>query len=144
MALHVRRLSESEEAQIEKLAHSRTASARLVERASIIWLSSQGWWVPEIAEHLRINAETVRQWVKRFNEEGLDGLRDKPRAGRPATYTAEQVAEVVAASLTNPQDLDLPFGTWTLDRLAAYLNEQKGIPIKRSRIDEILIDEGLR
>jgi transposase len=144
MALHVRRLSESEEAQIEKLAHSRTASARLVERASIIWLSSQGWWVPEIAEHLRINAETVRQWVKRFNEEGLDGLRDKPRAGRPATYTAEQVAEVVAASLTNPQDLDLPFGSWTLDRLAAYLTEQKGIPIKRSRIDEILIDEGLR
>ncbi len=144
MALHVRRLSESEEAQIEKLAHSRTASARLVERASIIWLSSQGWWVPEIAEHLRINAETVRQWVKRFNEAGLDGLRDKPRAGRPATYTAEQVAEVVAASLTNPQDLDLPFGSWTLDRLAAYLNEQKGIPIKRSRIDEILIDEGLR
>jgi transposase len=144
MALHVRRLSESEEAQIEKLAHSRTASARLVERANIIWLSSQGWWVPEIADHLRINAETVRHWVKRFNEAGLDGLKDRPRAGRPATYTVEQVAEVIAASLTDPRDLALPFSSWTLDRLAAYLNEQKGIPIKRSRIDEILTTEGLR
>ena len=42
MALHVRPLSEREQTQIEKLAHSRTASARLVERATIIWLSSQG------------------------------------------------------------------------------------------------------
>ncbi|HZH07865.1 MAG TPA: hypothetical protein VEY69_14420, partial [Lautropia sp.] len=39
---------------------------------------------------------------------------------------------------------DLPFASWTLDRLAAYLNEQKGIAIKRSRIDEILLKEGLR
>ncbi len=115
-----------------------------MERATIIWLSSQGWWVPEIADHLRLAAETVRQWVKRFNEEGLAGLKDRPRAGRPATYTEEQVAEVIAASLTNPHDLGLPFNCWTLTRLATYLNEQKGIPIKRSRIDEILIDEGLR
>jgi transposase len=144
MALHVRPLSENEQTQIEKLAHSRTESARLVERARIIWLSSHGWWVPEIADELRIHRETVRHWVKRFNEEGLSGLKDRPRPGRPATYTAEEVAEVIAASLTNPDDLGLPFGSWTLDRLEAYLNEQKGIPIKRSRIDEILIAEGLR
>jgi hypothetical protein len=38
----------------------------------------------------------------------------------------------------------LPFGCWTLDRLEAYLNEERGLPIKRSRIDELLIAEGLR
>ena len=144
MALHVRTLSESEQAQIEKLAHSRTEPARVVERAQIIWLAHQGWWVPEIADTLRIAPATVRRWLKRFNEKGLFGLQDEPRAGRPATYTVEQVAEVIAASLTNPRDLGLPFGAWTLDRLTAYLNEQKGIPIKRSRIDEILVGEGLR
>ena len=37
-----------------------------------------------------------------------------------------------------------PFGSWTLDRLEAYLNEEKGIAIKRSRIDELLLAEGLR
>ena len=144
MALHVRPLSESEQTQVEKLAHSRTAAARLVERARIIWLSSQGWWVSDIADHVHVSAETVRHWVKRFNEEGLPGLQDRPRSGRPATYTMEQVAEVIAAALTSPEDLGLPFGSWTLDRLAAHLNEQQGIPIKRSRIDEILIAEGLR
>jgi transposase len=40
--------------------------------------------------------------------------------------------------------LGLPFASWTLDRLEAYLNEEKGIPIKRSRIDEVLLAEGLR
>jgi transposase len=46
--------------------------------------------------------------------------------------------------LTSPQTLGLPFGSWTLDRLEAYLGEVKGIAIKRSRIDEILLAEGLR
>ena len=51
---------------------------------------------------------------------------------------------MIATALTDPKTLDLPFASWTLDRLAAYLNEQKGIAIKRSRIDEILLAEGLR
>ncbi len=51
---------------------------------------------------------------------------------------------MVAAALTAPKALGLPFACWTLDRLAAYLNEQKRIPIRRSRIDEILRAEGLR
>ena len=59
-------------------------------------------------------------------------------------YTQEQVGEIVALSLTDPQTVELPFASWTLDRLAAYLNEVKGIPIKRSRISELLIAEGLR
>jgi hypothetical protein len=40
--------------------------------------------------------------------------------------------------------LDLPFASWTLDRLAVYLLERKGIAMRRSRIDEILLAEGLR
>jgi transposase len=51
---------------------------------------------------------------------------------------------VVAASLTDPQSLGLPFASWTLDRLETYLNEVKGIAIKRSRINDLLLREGLR
>jgi hypothetical protein len=51
---------------------------------------------------------------------------------------------VIAAALTKPESLGLPFASWTLDRLQAYLSEHKGIGIKRTRIDEILIAEGLR
>ncbi|HET6467292.1 MAG TPA: winged helix-turn-helix domain-containing protein, partial [Geminicoccaceae bacterium] len=51
---------------------------------------------------------------------------------------------VIATALTDPRALDLPFASWTLDRLAAHLNEREGIAIKRSRIDELLRAEGLR
>jgi transposase len=64
--------------------------------------------------------------------------------GRPATYVADAVAAVITAALTSPRRLDLPFASWTLDRLAADLLEQKGIALRRSRIDEILLKEGLR
>jgi transposase len=144
MVLRLRELTEEERAVVERLAHSRTAPARRVERARIIWYASQGQSAPAIAGQLRLDAYTARGWIRRFNAEGLAGLEDRPRAGRPPTYSPAQVAAVVAAALTAPKALGLPFACWTLDRLAAYLNEQKHIPIRRSRIDELLRAEGLR
>ena len=142
--LRVRALSSAEADQIKGLAHSRTEPARTVERAKIIWLAHQGERVPAIARRLQVSADSVRLWLKRFNAQGLGGLQDEPRSGRPCTYTPEQVGEVIGAVLTHPQSLGLPFASWTLDRLEAYLNETKGIPLKRSRLDELLIAEGLR
>jgi transposase len=144
MAIKLRTLTEIEKAAIEKLARSRTAAAREVEWARMILLASNGKRVDAIAEELELSAATVRTWLKRFNRDGLDGLNDLTRSGRPATYNSEQVAEVIAAALSDPQKLGQPFACWTLDRLETYLNEEKKIEIKRSRIDELLIAEGLR
>ena len=142
--LRLRDLTAEERLAVEKLAHSRTALARQVERARIIWRASRGASPPVIAAALSIDAETVRRRIRRFNAEGLAALEDHRRSGRPATYSADAVAAVIAAALTAPRTLDLPFASWTLDRLAAYLHEHEGIAMKRSRIDEILLREGLR
>jgi transposase len=144
MAIKLRGLSTEEQETIEKLAHARTASARLVERARIIRLAHQGYRVPAIAQQLQLTAITVRSWLKRFNTAGLAALTDKQRSGRPATYTPQQVAEVIATALTPPEHLGLPLASWTLERLEAYLNEHRAIAIKRSRIDDLLLAEGLR
>jgi transposase len=141
--LKVREMTHEESQSVERLAHSRTATARAVERGRIIWFASQGQRVAEIARRLGIRESTVRLWLKRFNEQGLAGLLDEPRPGRPVTYTPQESSVVIASALTDPKTLDLPFASWTLDRLEAYLNE-KGIAIKRSRIDELLRSEGLR
>ncbi len=144
MALRVREMSPEERAEIQRLAQSRTEAARLVERAQIIWHLSQGERVPRLAQRLNISEPTTRTWVKRFNAGGVPALQDRPRPGRSATYSPEIVGEVLAASLTDPQTVGQPFASWTVRRLETYLNEEKGIPIKRSRIDELLLDEGLR
>ena len=142
--LRVRALSEEESREVERLVHARTEPARLVERARIVWASQRGERVAAIAARLHLTETTVRLWIKRFTAQGLDGFKDEARSGRPATYTPAQVGEVLAAALSKPTTLGLPFGSWTLDRLAVYLNEAKGLPIKRTRIDELLIAEGLR
>ena len=85
----------------------------------------------------------VRHWINRFNARGLQGLEEDVRVGRPPTYSAEQRSAVIDTALARPADLGLPFAAWTLDRLVARLAEQ-GIAMRRSRISEIFIQEGLK
>jgi transposase len=144
MALRVRELTADERHELERRARSRTEPARVVERARLILAVADGQTAPLAAVALGLVPNTGRRWVKRFNAAGLDGLEDRPRSGRPVTYGPDVVGEVLAAALTKPDTVGLPFACWTLDRLEAYLNEVKGIAIKRSRIDELLLDEGLR
>ena len=135
MALKLKELTAEERSAMEKLACSRTVSPREVERAPIIRLARRGTRVPAIAPALDVTAITVRTWLKHFNTAGLAGLQDRPRAGQPVTSQPEQVSEVIATALTNPQQLNQPCACWTLDRLATFLNEETKMPIKRSRID---------
>jgi transposase len=137
-------MTEDEVRTLERWARTRKGAVRLAERARLVLGSRQGWRVSDLVRMQGLSEPTVRLWIKRFNAQGLEGLKDAPRSGRPPTYTPEQVAEVLAAALTDPKTLGLPFGSWTLDRLASYLHEQRGIDMRRSRIDELLVREGLR
>ena len=143
-AVCLRNLTADERTTVQKLAHSRTAPAHRVQRAQIIWRASRGESASTIAARVGLDGETIRKRIHRFNAAGLEALKDRHRSGRPLTYSAEQTATVIATALTKPQTLGLPFAAWTLDRLAAYLHEHKGIAMQRSRIDEILLHEGLR
>lgn len=142
--LLLRPLTDDETHALRRLAHGQKVEARLRERARICWRSHDGQCVREIVTALRLDEKTVRRWIQRVNAQGLPGLTDAPRQGRPTTYTRQEVGTVIATSLTPPDDLGLPFGSWTLDRLVAYLAETHGITMKRSRIGEILQAEGVR
>ena len=142
--LHLRPLTEEEERVISKLARSQSASRRLVERAKIIQLATEGKTIPQIMQQLHVSEPMVRKWFKRFEAQGLSGLEDAPRPGAPSRYTAENKARVLEAALTPPKDLDLGFNCWTFERLAAYVHEHLGLHMKKTRIFEILQEEGLR
>jgi transposase len=144
LRLQLREIADEERQAVGRLARSRTAPARAVERAQVVQAALDGEPVEAIAVRLRLARNTVYLWLHRFEERGLAGLKDAPRGGRPPTYTPEQVGAIVATALTKPQRLGLPFASWTLDRLQVYLAEAKGIAMKRSRLDEVLLTEGLR
>jgi transposase len=143
MTLRVGDLHEGEAEELVRLTGSKTLGAGLVRRAQIVQHAVDGLSPPEIAARLDVCKASVRFWLKRFNARGLPGLKEEMRSGRPLTYTPEERSAVITAALSRPTDLDLPFACWTLDRLVAYLSE-KGIGMKRSRISEILLAEGLK
>ena len=147
MALHVRALTAEEHDKVERLARARAAPVRLVTRARIIQLAAAGWKVPAIAHDLDVSEKTVRLWLKRFEVEGLEGLEDAPRSGRPPTYRPDVTNQVIAKARRlppKPAEGEVPpTGHWTLDRLQAELAKD-GIPIKRSQIRRLLKAEHLK
>ena len=142
--LRMRPLTAEEERVIKKLAHSRTASARLVERAQLIELAAQGQTIPQIMQQLSLSEPTVRKWWKRFESLGILGLEDSGRSGAPPHFSAEQKAKVLEVALTDPKSLETGFSCWTFERLAIYVQERLGIPMKKTRVFEVLHEEGLR
>lgn len=142
--LRLRALTDDEARVIGKLVRSQTASVRLVQRATIVQQASQGKTIAQIAAALGCAPNVARKWFKRFDAQGLAGLEDAPRSGAPSRYTAENKARVLAAALTPPRALGLPYSSWTFERLASYVHEQVGLQLKKTRIFEILHDEGVR
>ena len=143
MALQLRPLSEEEHQAIERLVHARSTPIGRLKRAQIIWLASQGYKTPAIAQQVEVRERMVRTRLNRFNEQGLAGLEEAPRSGRPVTYQPALVSEIIQTALSKPQDLGEDYAMWTLDRLVDYLHRVKDIRMKRSRISEIFIAEGL-
>lgn len=74
--------------ELERLASSRTQEARLVERAKIVLGCLAGKAVNAVARELGLRPNTVIAWRRRFERDGVEGLHDRPRAGRPAHYDA--------------------------------------------------------
>jgi transposase len=77
--------------ELERLSKSRTDEARLVERAKVVLGCLAGRRNDEVAADLGIQAATVGLWRKRFASEGLAGLRDRARPGKPPVYPAVQL-----------------------------------------------------
>jgi len=113
------RCSDEDRKTLESWARSRTLEARLVERARIILRSLEGKAVNAIAQELSIRPNTVIDWRRRFEQEGIAGLVDRPRSGKPRQYTDEFRNQVLATLELSP-----PRGqaVWDGPALAKHLN----------------------
>ncbi len=79
-------LSDEERGVLESLARSYTLPYWQVARAQMVLLAAQGLRNDQIAAQLNCRREVVSQWRKRFFEQRLAGLQDRPRRGRPPTF----------------------------------------------------------
>lgn len=90
------RCSEDDRAVLERWVSSRTLEARLVERARMILQCLEGKAVSAVARNLKVRPNTVIDWRRRFASEGVTGLQDRPRSGKPRRYTEEFRKQVLA------------------------------------------------
>jgi transposase len=74
-------------AALAALTRRTTAAVGLVRRARIVLLAADGVRLDRIAHEVGVRRTVVRTWVDRYRAEGLDGLRDRPRSGRPRTFS---------------------------------------------------------
>lgn len=144
-AVKLRSLTTEEETEIRRLAASRKAPHRLVQRAKVIVAMLDD---PQLhASHAGIKAgfkslQMGLNWVKRFNEEGLAGLEDKPKAGRPPTHDQQVHSALISLALQKPDSLGYPFKLWTLERLQTAFQERQGVHLSDSTIWEWMEAEG--
>ena len=91
---------------------------RDVLRARIVLAAADGASNAAIGRALGVCDDTVRKWRRRFCQHGLDGLRDRPRTGRPRRFSATVVAEVKALACELPANRDVPLAKWSCPDLA--------------------------
>jgi transposase len=106
-----------------------TKDVRLRTRAQIILLALDGMSAPTIATIVRLDPESVRHHLLRFQAEGVAGLADRPRSGRPPRVTPSYLDAALTALRRRPRALNLPFSLWTLPRLLDYLEVQTGLRV---------------
>lgn len=145
-ALALRAVKVEEEREVRRLANARKEGVELVRRAQLIeyLLDHPGASAARAGASVGFqNGETGTKWVKRFNAEGVAGLRNRPKAGRPAIHTEEVRSRVIDLALQKPASLGYPFALWTLERLQTALAERCHLHLSRSTIWEWLAAEGL-
>src|SRR6266480_874881 len=84
---HVVVLTDEQRRELERRAAAYSSPYRDVVRAKAILLAAEGLSNTEIAEQLGQSRQAVSSWRKRFCEEGLQGLEERPRPGRPRRFS---------------------------------------------------------
>ena len=144
--IRLRTLTTEEEIEIRRLANSRKEPMRLVQRAQLIAALLDDPKLHASDAGLQVGFKSNASgsvWVKRFNREGLAGLEDKARSGKPLTHNEAVRSRVIDLALQKPRSLGLPFELWTLTRLQSEYEERYGLRLAPSTIWGWMQAEGL-
>lgn len=141
----LREITNEEGNRLLRIVRRTSGSVVTWRRAQIVLLAAQRMSPPRISEVVFTDADTVREVIHNFNRDGFDALYPRYRGGRPQTFTLPKRQQIKRIALTDPQDLDLPFATWSLAKLADYLVAEGVVTdISHEGLRQLLREEGVR
>ncbi len=127
-------LDPTTKAALDRLLRSPSASQGLAQRSRIILAASAGKTNQQIARELRMPEVTVGKWRRGFALQGLEGLRDAPRSGRPLKHGPEIIQRVQNRACQQPEH----YSRWSVRTLAQDLK------LPRSTVHQILVASHLQ
>jgi transposase len=128
MAMPLRvRLNEEERAKVEQ-RYTTARDAETRTRYQMVLLVADGKSAPQIGWLVRRSEDTVRRVLRRFLQQGLDGVPHRPHPGRPVAVPTTWQAELRRVIDLDPRSVGVPSAVWTTRLLSAYLERVTGHP----------------
>jgi transposase len=134
-------------AQLAAIENTITHSAcpRVRRRAEAITLVHDGHTPAQVAQTLGVTVETVRRWLRRYRRDGVDGLADRPRSGRPSKADQAYHDTLEAILAETPYDMGVEDASgWTVTLLRQWMEQDTGISLSDRRMRVLLHTLGYR
>jgi transposase len=139
------KLTNADRDELEARLRRHRAEHRDVRRAAIVLMAADGVENATIADVLGVAPNTVLKWRKRFFYEGLVGLTDRPRPGRPKVFGLQVLAQVKAIACELPAKRDAPLSRWSASEIATQVVAEGVVDsISASTVSRWLAADALR
>ena len=121
---------------VKAIKHDKRPEVR--QRAMGLRLLHEGKPPKEVAEFLSVSQPTVYDWHHRWHRQGVEGLANRPKTGRPVKANQSYVELLEQVVERDPQDLGYAFSIWTTERLRLHLKAKTGIELKPTQFRALL------
>ena len=115
-----------------------TKEARVFRRAQAVREVVKGQRLQTVSDTLHLTYSALRKWVHRFANQGVQGLVDRPRPGRPPKVTAELAHHLDRLVDQDPLQHGALHSQWSCQELATVLTRQTGIQLSRESVRTVL------
>jgi transposase len=140
MAIAIER-KEHTAAELRRLA-CRAASPAQARRMLAIALVMEGADRTTAARSRGMDRQTLRDWVHRYNAEGVDGLKDRARPGRPPRLSGEELDELVEIVEAGPDVETDGVVRWRCADLTGVIADRFGVALSERSVGRLLNDRG--
>jgi transposase len=115
-----------------------TKEARIFRRAQAVREVVQGHRLQTVSDALHFTYAALRKWGHRFANQGVHGLVDRPRPGRPPTVTGEVAHHLDRLVDHAPLQHGSRHSQWSCQDLATVLARQTGVHLSRESVRDVL------
>ena len=122
----------------------RSYESRYDHRLHAVLMVAQGMSCREVAKFLGDSPRTVAYWVNRFEAEGLSGLADAYRPGRPRRLNDQQLHEIQEALRSSPAEYELTANQWDGKLLSYFIRKRFGVELGLRQCQRMFRQFGFR